>query len=166
MTDFRVSNEGLRFLDADHELAAPSKLPLWRGDHFPSVSELRNIVITQPTTEELEATSGMANIHEVAEKIAPEEFVPGAYWGMLLVEKRRASKIGWRVLGTFWPEDVMTDEEELQLRTYWRHSHSLPKSQEYKDTVRKTYLRFGALILGSGVLVAGMESCSHLVNGH
>lgn len=155
MPTFRVANEGIKFLDVENSaLPVPRKVQLWEGDHQPTLDELREIIVRQPTTEELETTHGMANFDTFMKEWGPEDYTPSPYWNYLLIERRRTIKyLGWKTLGVAKPSTVFVEnDEDYQLETYWRD-----KPIEWTRDMKSAAMKVGGIILGLGAAAGGIE---------
>jgi hypothetical protein len=92
MSKFRVVTEGINILHVDGiERPGLKRIPIWEGDHNPTVEELRNISASQSDIDTQSRNNPLAGYNDadkvVRESVGYDSYIPN-HWP-LVVQKRR-----------------------------------------------------------------------------
>jgi len=126
MTRFRMVTEGLRPLEVDgKKLPILQQVPIWEGDHMPSLTEMREVSAIQADVEAQAKRYGMATERESAamlERLLGKEVYIPSHWPIVVQKRRLIKLLGYASLGQFNAGDLFVEEEDFRLRPYWRHT--------------------------------------------
>lgn len=126
MTNYRMVSEGLRPIEVDGDfLPALKRVPLWQGDHMPSLAEMREVSASQADVETQAREYGMATEDESIEMInnvtGHDVYIP-SHWPIVVQRRRIIRFLGYKSLGQFNVQDLFVEnDEDFQLPPYWRH---------------------------------------------
>lgn len=157
MSMYRVVSEGMYVIDPEGaRLPGLRQVPVWHGDHMPSVAELREISANQADVETQAKIDRLASGDEATKMLAEllgEEFYIPSHWP-LLVQRRRLGKIlGHKTLGTVRTADLLVEnDDKFELAPYWRHAKTRPSDRS--PEARRAHRMLTALSLGSTAVIA------------
>ena len=159
MSQFRVVSEGMYIIDPQGEqLPGLRRIPVWQGNHMPTVPELREISANQADIETQARLNRLATGDEteaLLEEMLGEKYYVPSHWP-LVVQKRRVGRfLGYSSLGTVKPSNLFVEnDEDFKLSPYWRNQKT--KWSELPRDEKIAYLKVGALTVGVAAATTGM----------
>lgn len=126
MTNYRMVSEGLHSIEVEGEsLPVLRQVPIWEGDHMPSLTEMREVSAVQADVEAQAEHNSMATGDESLEmlkRVLGHEVSIPSHWPIVVQRRRLFKFLGYKSLGQFDASDLFVEkEEDFQLPSYWRH---------------------------------------------
>jgi hypothetical protein len=159
MNEFRVVSEGLYVIDPDGEqLPGLRCVPIWHGDHMPTVPELREISANQAdieTQSKLDRLATGDETEKVLEKLLGETYYIPSHWPLVIQKRRVGRFLGYSSMGTIKPSDLFVEnDEDFTLSPYWRNQKT--KWSELSPEAKVAGLKAGAFFVGTTALTTGL----------
>jgi hypothetical protein len=159
MSEYRVVSEGMYIIDPDGEqLPGLRKIPVWHGDHMPTLPEMRQISANQADIEtqaRLERLATGDEIEATIERILGERYYVPSHWPLVIQKRRVGRFLGYASLGTIKTSSLFVEnDEEFELAPYWKNQKT--KWSELPREEKIAYLKVGALTIGVAGATTGM----------
>lgn len=118
-------SEGLRGIEVEgRQLPILKQVPIWEGDHMPTLAEMREVSATQADVETQARRDRMANAQESSAMLRELgiDFEAPSHWPIVVQRRRVGRFLGFKSLGQFNASDLFVDDDTFELPKYWRHS--------------------------------------------